>query len=74
MEMKRSDILECLTRDRLLDLARAFEVPGLTGRTQADISDSPCRPGWPSSSRLLSNGRCGLRTTLWQAQGWPRAA
>ena len=41
--MNKRKILECLTRNDLLYIARTFEVPGLTGKTRDEVIDGLMR-------------------------------
>jgi len=41
--VKRRDILQVLTRARILELARDFDLAGLTGGAKADVIDALAR-------------------------------
>jgi hypothetical protein len=51
--VRRRDILESLTRVRLLDLARTFEVPGLSGQAKGIIADTLARKRSISTETML---------------------
>jgi hypothetical protein len=56
-------ILEALTRSRLVDVARTFEITGLTGRSKDDIVAALARSRAIDIDSLarLSQGDCQVR-------------
>ncbi len=54
MTAKRRDILACLTRARLVELARIFDIRGITGLAKADIVDALARAQTVPTEALLA--------------------